>query len=247
MGKVTPLKPAPGTDSAEVVAPKLADAQTKLAELEAQATAAALSAALGEMGASARLTDINSLLDVARRDTVQLQSAYVLAQQRDAMAQAEIDSRGRRSQIAEMKKHADARLEAAIQMCAALKKASLAYSEFLRLTDLMATSMPLGLLNHVVPWHQIEIEIDGRLFPARIENVVAGEMYRHADLSRRDRPSGAALPGSAAPVEHQRLNPAAIEPADKAVQRANAWLLGLIEGRIKSIEQANAAKFAKIA
>jgi hypothetical protein len=74
------------------------------------------------------------------------------------------------------------------QSSTGLAQASKALARFYDETDKMALAMPLGLIQHTIAWHQIEIEIDGWLFPARIENIIAGEMYRHADLSRRDRP-----------------------------------------------------------
>jgi hypothetical protein len=189
MGDVRELKrKAPQTDLAAQVSQKLETARTRCAELDQLADAMALSVALEELGATGKLAKLNAELDTARRDVAQLEGALRLAEQRDAMAQAAIDAKGRRAQLAIMRGHADARLEAANELCTALEVGSKALARFYAETDALALALPLGLIQHAIAWHQIEIEIDGWLFPARIENIIAGEMYRHADLSRRDRP-----------------------------------------------------------
>jgi hypothetical protein len=87
----------------------------------------------------------------------------------------------------------------------------------------------------------------GRPFPAAIQTLISGEMWRCADLSRRDRPNGAALPGASPPIEKPRLQPGSIEPASAAVERQNTYLLGLIDARLRAIEESNAAKLSKSA
>jgi hypothetical protein len=249
MGKLLEMKskPVPRTDLAAEVLPKLAAAKAKLAELEAQAAAAMLSSTLGEQGATAKLAQINAELDTAQRSAKQLQAAYDLAMQRDAAAVAAADAQGRRIQLTEMKKRAAARLASMEECCTALETASKAYAQFLAETDAMAIAMPTGMVSHSIAWHMLDIMLDGRPFPALIEIVMRGEMWRHADLTRQDRPTSAALPGASPPTENLRLRPTAIEPCHEAVRRMNGWVLGLIEGRIKSIEQADAAKYSKSA
>jgi hypothetical protein len=244
MGKVTELKPPPRTDVAAEVAPKLAAARERLGELEQEANAAALAAALNELGGAGKLAQLNGQLEATRRDVAQLEGALRLAEQRDAMAQAAIDLKRRREQLRVMERHADARLDAVTELCTALASASKAYARFLDETDAMALAMPTGMIPHPIAWHMVDIMLDGRPFPARIEVLIAGEMHRCADLSRQDRRSAAALPGAAPPVESQRLRPAAVEPATAAVQRMNEWLLGLVNERLAAIERADAARFA---
>jgi len=246
MGKVTDFKKASlQTNLAGEVQPKLEEARSRLAELESQASAAALAAALNELGASKQLAEINRQLDDARRDVAQLEGALRLAEQRDTMAQAQLDARARREQLAAMQRHARARLDAVTELCTAIETAAKSYTRFLAATDEMALALPLGMISHPISWHMVGIMLDGREFPARIEAVIAGEMFRHADLTRAD--GRIALPGASPPTEKQRLAPSSIEPATDAVRRMNEWLIGMVDEKLKSIEQKDAARFAKTA
>jgi len=143
-----------------------------------------------------------------------------------------------------MQVHADARLAAMVELCEASQKAAAAYIDFLDATDKMALAMPLGLVPHAVSWHLLPLLLDNGEFPGRVEVAVAAELYRHGVLRADGR---GMLPGAAPPVESQRLRPASIEPASAAVERQNTYLLGLIDARLRAIEESNAAKFARSA
>jgi hypothetical protein len=151
MGKVAEFKkPAPRTDLAAEVAPKLEAAKARLVELEAHAAEAALAVALNEMGAATKLTEINVQVDAAGRAVLQPQAALDLARQRDAMAAADADTRARRVNLAAMQKHAASRLAAMQECCEALETASKAYAAFLAETDALAESFFLAC--HVFLW-----------------------------------------------------------------------------------------------
>jgi hypothetical protein len=149
MAKIAEFKkPPPRTDAAEIVLPKLAAARERLLELEDQVNAAALSAALEELGASGRLTKANADLEAARQHVDELERAYKLAEAKDAMARAELDAKGRREQLAVMRSRADARLAAIEECCTAIETASKSYARFLNETDAMARALPLGTISH---------------------------------------------------------------------------------------------------
>ena len=243
MGKTIDFKPkVPRTDLAAEVAPKLEAARSRLAELEGHVSTAALAAALNEVGAANRLAQLNSEVDIARRDVAQLEGAHRLAVQRDAQAQAAIEAKARQAELGAFQRHADARFEAMVEVCAASEVLAKAYTKFLSATADMARAMPTGMIPHAVMWNMLDIMIDGGVFPAAIDVVVGAEMYRHGDLSRPERYG--MLPGARPPTEAMRLRPHVIEPATEAVKRSNEYLIGMIREKFKSIEQAATARLS---
>jgi hypothetical protein len=229
------------TNLAAEVAPKLESARTRLAELERHLSAAALAATLDEPGAADRLATLNDRLDVARRDVTQLEGAHRLAIQRDAAAQAAIEAKARQAELTALQAAADARLKAMVETCRGLETAAKAYTRFVEATAKMALALPTGQIPHAINWSHADIMIDGRVFPAALDVVVAGEMFRHA-VGPQD-----ALPGSRPPTEGQRLRPAAIEPAAEAVRRMNEYLVGTIREKYAALERADAVRLAKSA
>jgi hypothetical protein len=235
MGKTIEFKkPAPRTDLAAEVAPKLEAAKARVIELENLVAEASLAASLEEAGAANRLVQVSSQLDAARNEVSLREVAYRLALQRDAKAQAAIEAKALRAQVAEFERHAQARHEAMIEACTAMEMAAKAYVRFLDETDKMAIAMPTGMLAHAVNWYWLDTMIDGRAFPARIEIVIAGELYRHSTR----------FPGAAPPTEGLRLRPDDIEPASAGVRRMNEYLIGAIREKLAAIENAPLPKSA---
>jgi hypothetical protein len=241
-----PTAPEPRTDLAAEVAPKLEAARVRLADIEAQASAAALAQALEEPGAVGRLASINAAAENAGRDVRQLEQAHRLAEQRDGMARAAIEAKARQAQLAEFEKLGDARLASMVELCAAIEVAARAYARFLELTSKMAGAMPTGIVPHVVAWHDLETMMpDGRAFPAPIDKIVASEMFRHAPA--RDDGRHCYLPGAKPLIDALRLQPGAIEPATEGVRRLNNFLVDMIREKFESLERAAAAQFAQSA
>jgi hypothetical protein len=226
------------TNVATEVEGKLQAARERLGDLEAQVSATALDAALGEQGAAERLVALNNQMDIARREVEQLAGAHRLALQRDARALAEARAKIRQSQLAAMQSHARARLEAMVELCTAIEVAAKAYGRFLDCTDKMAMATPTGMIPHAIMWHTLDMMIDGRAFPASIEVVVAGEMFRHRDERHADKKHGF-LPGARPPTASQVLRPDVIEPATEGVKRMNEYLVSAIKDRLESIERAD--------
>jgi hypothetical protein len=244
MAKVIDIKAGPitPTNLAATVETKLNAARQQLAELDGQVGAAALAASLDEPGAGKRLADLNGRLETARRDVAQLEGAHRAALDRDAHSLATWEACGRRAQLDDLQRVADARLKAMGELCAALETAAKAYTKFIDLTDAMAVALPTGVIQHQVIWRMADILIEGRGFPATFDVLVGAEMFRHAAD-----PSRALLPGGRPPTEAQRLQPGAIEPASEAVRRMNDYVVGAIRERFEAIERADAARFLKTA
>jgi hypothetical protein len=243
MAKVIDLKSEKPerTNLATEVAPKLEAARARLAELEGYESAAALAATLNEPGAAGRLATLNAKLDVARRDVAQLEGAHRLAVQRDAIAQAAFEARARDAELTALQKIADARLAAMIETCNAIETAAKSYTKFVDATTKMALALPTGMIPQAINWNHTDIMIDGRVFPAANDVVVAGEMFRHA-VGPQD-----ALPGSRPPTEGLRLRPAAIEPAAESIKRMHEYLIGTIREKFAALERADAVRLAKSA
>jgi hypothetical protein len=227
------------TNLAAEVAPKMEAARARLAELEGHVNAAALAA--NEPGAAGRLAHLNNQLDVARRDVAQLEGAHRLAIQRDATAQAAFEAKARQAELAALQKIADTRLEAMVEVCVAIEAAAKSYTKFCDLTGKMAMALPTGMIPHAINWNHADTMIDGRVFPAALDILVAAEMFRHA-IGPQD-----ALPGSRPPTEGQRLRPAAIEPAAEAIKRMHEYLIGTIREKFAALERADAVRLAKSA
>jgi hypothetical protein len=243
MAKVIDLKTEKPqrTNLAAEVAPKLEAARARLAELESHVNAAALAATLNEQGAAGRLANLNNQLDVARRDVTQLEGAHRLAVQRDAIAQAAFEAKARETELAALQKIADERLEAMVELCRGLEIAAKANTKFTDLTGKLALALPTGMIPHAINWNHADIMIDGRVFPAALDVIVGGEMFRHA-VGPQD-----ALPGSRPPTEGQRLRPAAIEPAAEAIKRQHEYLVGTVGEKFAALERADAVRLAKSA
>lgn len=239
---VVDLKPPkPRTDLAAEIAPKLEAARAHRDELEKQATEAALADALGESGAAGRLAQLNSQIDIARRDVNQLEAAHRLAAHRDATARAAAEAKARQDQLGILQGHAEARFAAMVELCAGLEVAAKAYARFLDETKQFAIAWPTGISPYTVPWLDLTTLVDGRAFPAPVAAVVASEMFRHTP------PGGKELPGAKPLIELFRLQPAAIEPATEAVRRTNDFLIGEIKDRFEAMERATAQRLSKSA
>jgi hypothetical protein len=221
----------PRTDLAAEVAPKLEAARACLAELEEHVGAAALAVAINELGAADRLTELNVQVEAARRDVVQLEAAHRHAEQRDAAARAALARSARKAQLIELQRCADRRLAAMEAVSAALETAAKAYNTFLDETTEMARAFPTGTVPFNIDWMKLDFMVDDRTFPAGLDVIIAGEMFRHADPARVGSPCGA-LAGARAPAEALRLRPAMIEPATAAVERTNKYLVGLVAERL---------------
>jgi len=232
-----PKTPEPRTDLAAEVAPKLEAARTHFAELEEHVGAAALAVAIGELGAADRLTELNVQVEAARRDVVQLEAAHRLAEQRDAAAKATLAAQARQAQLAELQRCADKRLDAMLTVSAGLAAAGRAYTDFLDATIAMSRAFPTGVVQFNINWAQLDAMVDGRTFPAGIDVVIAGELWKHADPSRAGHACGA-LPGARPPTESLRLRPALIETAAEAVKRTNKYLVQLVKERFERMDAA---------
>jgi hypothetical protein len=223
---------------APAVAEKLAAAEQHRANLEGHIATAALDAALERQGAALRVTTLDKQLAAARDKCQQLAAALRLARQQDARALAAADANARQAQLAVMKEHAEARLKAMTEFGIAIKAAAEAYAQFLDCTDQMAVAMPTGVIPQMIHWGMLETMIEGRLFPAEIDKIVSGEMFRHAK-------GRGALPGARPLTEGFRLRPDAIEPATESVARVNYYLVSPISERFDVIERDEQARIAQ--
>jgi hypothetical protein len=227
-------KRAPG------VAAKLAAAKQRLGDLESQMGAHALDESEGADGASQKLAGLVSKIQSARAEVAKLEEANRYADLLDKRAGAAARAKLRQSQLMAMRSHARARYDAMGQLCAALQAAAKFYAQFLNSTEKMALATPTGLLPHGVNWHHLETTIDGRSFPAALDVVVAGEMFRHTVPTESGRRRD--LPGANPPAVSLRDRPAEIEPATEGVRRMNDYLVGEIKQRLEAVNRTEQAQ-----
>jgi hypothetical protein len=218
---------------APAVAEKLASAEQHRASLESEIASVALDAALERPGAAAKLSALEKQITVARDKCSQLSAASRLAQQRDSRVEAQAVAKARLAQVATMQRHADARLKAMEEFSRSIKPAAEAYARFLIETDNMANAAPTGILQQTIIWDLLETMLEGQVWPASVDVIASGEMYRHSAAMK----ARALMPGAKPPIDKLRGQPEAIEPIAEGVKRLNDYLISLFRDQIEAIER----------
>jgi hypothetical protein len=224
---------APHWPIAPAVAEKLAAAEQHRADLESEIAVVALDAALERPGAAAKLSALEKQINVARDRCSQLSAASRLAKQRDSRMEIQATAKARQAQVATMQRHADARLKAMEDFSRSIKPAADAYAKFLTETDNMANAAPTGILQQAIIWDLLETMLDGQVWPASVDIIAAGEIYRHSAAAK----GRALMPGASPPTMQLRDMPDKIEPIAEGVKRLNEYLLRLFKDGIETAER----------
>ena len=208
-------KPMAGaTLKAADVAAQLATAENDLAALESEHGNAALDAIAGNPD---RLAALNGKLNEARERVSMLGAAHKAALERDeAVIQAQRAAL-RKTQIAAMQKHIEARNQHAVALAAAIAEAAKHYHGLLDRSEKAERACPIGSR-----WPQH----DGW---AATKRFVINEFYRvSASPGNQD---SRALPGSEPSGADTQWNPAAIPPLADRIKAASAGVLETITGK----------------
>lgn len=219
----------PPIPRAPAVAAKLEVARAVRAALAPDVAMAALETAEGVRGACQRLADMRARVAAADREIGDLEKAHVFALQIDADADAQREAAGREKLFGEFRAVADKWLEKGKELAAAIEAAARLRVEFGYLTEKLELALPTGVIPHPVNFRLLDSMIDGSVFPAHIDVLLAGEAYKHGALH-------AYLPGATPPVLSQTNNPAAIEPAAQAFQRARNYFCRLLRDRFDEMK-----------
>jgi hypothetical protein len=171
-----------------------------------------------------------------------LRAAHGRAMQLDAASAAAVARAQRRVDFDAISAAAANRLKIMEKIVSGIEAAAKGYVQFLDATDAIAVST-VGVLPYGVDWRHVDTLIDGMPFPAGLDVLFAGEMFRHAGKSAGGQP--AVLPGAKAPTVQMQDRPAAIEPAIEAVRRTNTWLLSAIKDRFDALDRADPAESEK--
>lgn len=211
-------QPMPATQASAIVA-KLQTAESELRALEAQHGDAALEAIGGEAGAQDRLETISAKLKGAREKISTLEAAHAAAVKRDeAMLDAQRTSL-RKTQIAAMRKHLEARNAAAERFSAAMAEAAAQYRAMIDRSAKAMAACPIGS-----NWPQGTLcEIDP------IRQLAQHEMFRlSATPGNRD---GRTLPGAALPSANVEWQPQVIKPLSETLKTASDFVIAKLTGK----------------
>lgn len=210
----TPTKPPLAPD----IANTLAAAEAELFELEAKHGNLALDAMAGEPDAASRLATLTRDLSSARENVATLKAAHKAAVDRDEANIRAQRAALRKTQIAAMRKHLDARDAAAIALSASIADAARHYRTLLDRSTKARSACPIGAI-----WPTAtDCE------PDPIRRLVQYELFRlSATEGNQD---GRALPGAMMLPGYQ-WQPAAIPPLVDAIKRGSEHAIAELAGK----------------
>jgi hypothetical protein len=214
-GKLSAPAAKPAQMTAPTVAQKLRTAEMQLEAQEAKCAQLAYEVAIGEVSETA-LTSENSLLPGLRQQVEQLRAALAIAERHDEKTVAAQRVSIRKTQLAAVRKHLEARNAAAVALSEAIAEAAKQYRELVARTEKAIAATPIGS-----EW------------PSRREyssfilrRLVSNEVFRlSATAGDKDNLS---LPGSEAPDIQHKWAPDKVTPlADKIADQSKFALAHL--------------------
>jgi hypothetical protein len=183
----------------------------------------------GDAG-SKRLIALRRDRDEARGSIDELESALALATLRKEEAEQDRQAAAREKQFEQFRAAADAWMAKGKELADKINAAARTRVEFGLLTEKLELALPTGIIPHAVNFRMLDSMLDGAVFPADIDVLIAGEAYKHGA-------PGAALPGARPPVMSQLDNRPAIEPLSAAIQRARNYFVRLLRDRLDALKQ----------
>lgn len=196
------------------IAAQLATAENDLAALESQHGRAALDAIAGSPD---RLTALNGKLSETRERVSMLRAAHKAALERDEETIRAQRAALRKTQIAAMRKHIEARDQHAVALAVAIAEMAKHYHGLLDRSEKAERACPIGS-----QWPQH----DGW---AATKRYVINEFFRvSASPGNQD---GRSLPGSEEPDARFTWQPDAIPPLPERIAKASAGVLAIVTGK----------------
>jgi len=217
------IRGKPGTKAAQAQAPeilrRLHSAEAELAELETQHGNAALDAIVGEAGASDRLNTLNRDLAKARDSVATLRAAHDAAVERDEATITAQRAAIRKTQMAAVRKHLEARDAAAVALSAAIEEATKQYHALLDRSAKAQAACPVGMT-----WPISTVcETDP------IRKLVRNELFRlSATAGNRD---GRAFPGAELPGSEYEWQPQKIVALADAIKQGSEFAMNKLAGK----------------
>jgi hypothetical protein len=217
------IRGKPGAKTLAAQAPevlrKLRAAEAELAELETQHGAAALDAIADEAGASDRLATLNRNLTNARDNVATLKAAHTAAVERDEMTLNVQRTAIRKTQMAAVRKHLEARDVAAAALTEAIAEATKQYHALLDRSAKAQAACPIG-----TKWpFDTVCEIDP------IRRLVTDEIFRaSATAGNRD---GRAFPGAQLSNAKYEWQPRAIPSLVETVRQSSEYAMRQLIGK----------------
>ncbi len=209
------IRGKPGTKAAQApeILRRLHAAEAELAELETQHGNAALDAIVGEAGASDRLNTLNRDLAKARDSVATLRAAHDAAVERDEATIAAQRAAIRKTQMAAVRKHLEARDAAAVALSAAIEEATKQYHALLDRSAKAQAACPVGMT-----W-----PVSTACGTDQIRGLVMNELYRaSATAGNRD---GRAFPGAEFPSRLFEHQPKAIPSLVDAIKQGGEFAI----------------------
>jgi hypothetical protein len=225
MSVIDRLKPGPRPITplqAPEIEERIAAAEREFADVERTHGEAALDAVAGDEAAIARLNDVVAQMARTRDKITMLHAAHRAAIQRDEATVKAQRVALRKTQLASVKKHLDARDEAATALCKALEDAAKQFHLLLDRSEKAKEACPIDL----------EWPYDSFCEPMPIREAVVHELFR-ISASPGDQDSRA-LPGAQPTNFDYEWQPKAIAPMAPTIHKASAQTLAALkelEGR----------------